>query len=72
MMKTCAWKHICFHEVTTDNEISFDYKLRDGVTTGSNAIRLPARCKYDPTIVAEAEAAAEWFRASGEWSTNAK
>lgn len=56
-----------FQEQVRDEDILFDYKLREGVTTGSNAIRLLAYCRYDPDVVAQAEARAEKFRKTGEW-----
>jgi DNA mismatch repair ATPase MutS len=58
-----------FHEVVTDNDIAFDYTLREGVTTGSNAIKLLAYCHYDKEIVSQAEAQADKYRATGEWAT---
>lgn len=56
-----------FREVITEDDILFDYTLREGVTTGSNAIKLLAYCHYDQEIVEEAEAYAERYRESGEW-----
>lgn len=58
-----------FREVVTDDDILFDYTLREGVTTGSNAIKLLAYCQYDPEIVSQAEAYAEEYRLSGEWKS---
>jgi len=57
-----------FREVVTADDILFDYTLREGVTTGSNAIKLLAYCQYDPQIVSQAEAYAEKFRETGEWT----
>ncbi|WP_446494037.1 MutS-related protein [Enterococcus hulanensis] len=57
-----------FREVVTADDILFDYALREGVTTGSNAIKLLAYCQYDPQIVSQAEAYAEKFRETGEWT----
>ncbi|MGO3602267.1 MAG: MutS-related protein [Enterococcus malodoratus] len=56
-----------FREVITAEDILFDFTLREGVTTGSNAIKLLAYCHYDQEIVSQAEAYAEKYRASGEW-----
>lgn len=56
-----------FREVITADDILFDYTLREGVTTGSNAIKLLAYCHYDQEIVEEAEAYADRYRESGEW-----
>ena len=56
-----------FREVVTNDEIFFDYTLRKGVTTGSNAIKLLAYCQYDQEIVSQAEAYAESYRTNGEW-----
>ncbi|MGM0337937.1 hypothetical protein IGK47_001001 [Enterococcus sp. AZ007] len=57
-----------FREVITNEYISFDYTLREGVTTGSNAIKLLAYCQYDPKIVSQAEDYAEKYRMTGEWT----
>lgn len=56
-----------FREVITDADILFDYTLRVGVTTGSNAIKLLSYCQYDQEIVSQAEAYAEKYRMTGEW-----
>lgn len=56
-----------FEEVITDDDIAFDYTLREGVTTGSNAIKMLAYCHYDRDIVEQAEVQADKFRATGEW-----
>ena len=56
-----------FREVVTTDDILFDYTLREGVTTGSNAIKLLAYCQYDQEIVDQAEKYAENYRLSGEW-----
>lgn len=56
-----------FREVITADDILFDYTLREGVTTGSNAIKLLAYCHYDQEIVEQAEAYADSYRESGEW-----
>lgn len=56
-----------FREVVTADDILFDYTLREGVTTGSNAIKLLAYCHYDQEIVDQAEKYAENYRISGEW-----
>ncbi|MGP5429168.1 MutS-related protein [Enterococcus malodoratus] len=58
-----------FREVITAEDILFDFTLREGVTTGSNAIKLLAYCHYDQEIVSQAEAYAEKYRASGEWKS---
>ena len=58
-----------FQENVSGDDISFDYKLREGLSTGSNAIKLLAYCHYDPAIVAQAEAYAEQYRKTGEWES---
>lgn len=58
-----------FREVVTTDDILFDYTLREGVTTGSNAIKLLAYCQYDQEIVAQAEMYAERYRVSGMWES---
>lgn len=56
-----------FKEVIDENDIIFDYKLRNGVTTGSNAIKMLAYCKYDETIVEQAQQYADRYKQTGEW-----
>lgn len=56
-----------FREVVTEDDILFDYTLQEGVTTGSNAIKLLAYCHYDQEIVDQVEKYAENYRLSGEW-----
>lgn len=57
-----------FREVVTQDDISFDYTLREGVTTGSNAIKMLAYCHYDADIVQQAETEAGKYRKTGEWA----
>lgn len=56
-----------FEEQIRDDDILFDFKLREGMTTGSNAIRMLAYCKYRPEIVSQAKSLAEAYRQTGEW-----
>ncbi|MCL1919384.1 MAG: DNA mismatch repair protein MutS, partial [Peptococcaceae bacterium] len=56
-----------FQEITTETEIRYDYKLYDGVTTGSNAIALLQVMQYDASIVEEASKSAQYYKNSGEW-----
>ncbi|GCF93074.1 DNA mismatch repair protein [Enterococcus florum] len=56
-----------FQEVVTAEDILFDYVLKTGATTGSNAIKLLAHCEYDPELVRQAEACADAYRKTGEW-----
>lgn len=61
------YKNYHFQEQFTDEDICFDYKLREGTTTGSNAIRMLAYCDYSPEIVLQAEHYANRFRQLGKW-----
>lgn len=61
------YENFHFKETVTGDDILFDYTLYDGVTTGSNAIKLLSYCHYDKDIVTSAEAKAEEFRETGEW-----
>lgn len=56
-----------FQEQITDDELFFDYKIRDGVTTGSNAIQLLKYCKYDQDIVTAAKTMAESYEENKNW-----
>ncbi|QIK69499.1 hypothetical protein G7062_03955 [Erysipelothrix sp. HDW6C] len=56
-----------FKEVTTDQEITYDYRIYDGITTGSNAIALLRVCNYDEDIVVEAQKRADHYGATNTW-----
>jgi hypothetical protein len=56
-----------FKEITTDEEIYYDYKLYDGVTPGSNAIALLKVMQYEPLIVDEASKLAQQYINSNQW-----
>ncbi len=56
-----------FKEITTNQEIRYDYKLYDGVTQASNAIALLEYIHFDSTIVKEASRLAKHFIDFGRW-----
>jgi len=56
-----------FKEITTEDEIYYDYKLYDGITTGSNAIALLKFLRYDSSVVDEASKLAQHFVKVSEW-----
>lgn len=58
-----------FSETITKDDIFFDYQLQEGMSTGSNAIKLLAYCDYPSSIVKEAEAFAGEFKKTGQWNT---
>ena len=62
------YRNFHFQEEVEDNDILFNYRLYEGRATSRNAIRLLGIMGYDGEIIRAAEASAEKFMKSGEWS----
>ncbi len=56
-----------FEERITDNDIEFDYKLRNGRATSRNAINLLKFMGYEDDIVKKSQNRAEYFVNTGKW-----
>lgn len=56
-----------FSEKVDDDGVSFDFKLKDGVTTTSNAIKLLGFMEFDSAIVDRAKKNVDDFLATGSW-----
>ncbi len=56
-----------FEEEIRENEVVFNYLLKQGRVTTKNAIRLLEMIGYDKNLIAEAKEAVEEFEASGSW-----
>ena len=56
-----------FSEQITDKDILFDYRIKPGPSTTTNAVRLLAYLDFDRGIVSGAEKLAEHFSRTGEW-----
>ncbi|NLL23445.1 MAG: hypothetical protein GX260_06720, partial [Tissierellia bacterium] len=61
-------KNIHFRETVTDDEILFDYKLKDGPTRTTNAINLLYYYDFPDEIVEPARMRAERFLRKRNWS----
>ncbi len=57
-----------FEEEIRDNDVIFNYQLKEGRATTRNAIRLLELIGYDPKIVRDAREAARRFEEIGVWS----
>ena len=57
-----------FEGVLTEEDVRFDYRLKEGPSETRNAIGLLRRFSYDHAITEQAEAMAERFIRTGEWS----
>ena len=57
-----------FEEEIRDNDVIFNYQLKEGRATTRNAIRLLELIGYDPKIVRDAREAARRFEETGVWS----
>lgn len=56
-----------FEENIVENQIRFDYKLRQGMAATRNAIRLLGLIGYDEDIIREADKMAEYYLQNGRW-----
>ncbi len=56
-----------FEETVEENNVVFDYKLREGSTNTRNAIKLLNMIGYDPSVILRAERAAQYFLENGVW-----
>ena len=61
------WKNWHFTETVTDEDVSFDYKLREGPATTRNAIRLLRMLGFEKELADSAQAAADHFEENGIW-----
>ncbi len=60
---------IChFEGMVSDNDVHFDYKIKEGPATTRNAIKLLSVLGYDDAIVSKAESMAQGFLSTGVWS----
>ena len=57
-----------FEETIVENDVRFNYRLKNGKATTRNAIRLLAVLGYEDTIIEKAEERAERFVNDGIWS----
>jgi len=58
-----------FRERIEGNQVLFDYKLYKGRAVSKNAIKLLKLLGYSRNIISNAEAAADEYMTTGEWST---
>ena len=56
-----------FSEQIQNDDILFDYKLKKGISTTRNAIRLLQQIGYDNTIISRALLRADTFLKTGNW-----
>lgn len=52
------WESYHFREFVREGELEFDFRLRPGLSSTRNALKLLAACGYPPAVVADAEATA--------------
>ncbi len=57
-----------FEGVVTDNDVHFDYRIKEGPATNRNAIQLLSVLGYDENIVDNARSLAEKFLTTGQWT----
>lgn len=57
-----------FEGQISDNDVHFDYKIKEGPATNRNAIKLLKVLGYDEAIVENAQSLAEKFLATGQWT----
>lgn len=56
-----------FEGNVTDNDVRFDYTIKEGPATTRNAIKLLGVLGYDDKIVQNAQILADNFLATGVW-----
>ncbi len=56
-----------FEETIEENDVKFNYLLKEGRATSRNAIKLLAMLGYEESIITRAEQRANVFVSSGEW-----
>ncbi len=59
-----------FEGDVTDNDVHFDYKIKEGPATTRNAIKLLGALGYDSSIVTDAQKMADGFLQNGTWVTD--
>jgi DNA mismatch repair ATPase MutS len=57
-----------FEGNVSDNDVHFDYMIKEGPATNRNAIKLLGVLGYDKKIVDDAQTMAERFLESGVWA----
>lgn len=57
-----------FEETIQENDVKFNYILKEGRATSRNAIKLLAVLGYDESIISKAERRANDFLSNGEWN----
>ena len=66
LLEDC-YKNYHFSEEIADNDIFFNYKIRNGRATTRNAIKLLGIMGYDADIIKKAETMAREFLQAGKW-----
>ncbi len=59
-----------FEGDVTDNDVHFDYKIKEGPATTRNAIKLLGVLGYDNSVVTDAQNMADGFLRNGTWVTD--
>jgi hypothetical protein len=59
-----------FEGDVTDNDVHFDYKIKEGPATTRNAIKLLGVLGYDNRVVTDAQSMADGFLKNGTWVTD--
>lgn len=62
-----SYENYHFEETIEENDVKFNYILRNGKATSRNAIRLLGVLGYDEKITEKAEKRAQHFLQSGQW-----
>ena len=62
------FRNVHFDETVTDNDVEFNYQLKEGPSTTRNAIRLLQLTGFDDDVIKQAEEAASEFTNSNHWS----
>lgn len=63
-----VYENYHFEEEIVENDVLFNYLIKDGRATSRNAIKLLEIIGYDKKIIEDAQAAAKKFETTGSWS----
>ena len=66
MLEDC-FRNYHFGEIIENGDVCFDYRLREGRSEGTNALRLLSELGFGKEIAEAAGRSADYFKTSGEW-----
>jgi DNA mismatch repair ATPase MutS len=62
-----SYQNMHFKETITDNELHFDYKIKDGICTSGNAIKLLEIMGFSKELIQHSMERIQYFKETGSW-----